>query len=106
MAADPAPAASELPIDAATALKRAEARLAALEAEHRRVLATLPALHASLRLAADVAEDAEAALVAANTHRKAAEGRAQRAELCLALVTQQLAAVRGSAFARARPAAA
>jgi CHASE3 domain sensor protein len=76
------------------------ARIAVLEAQNRELLNAvrqeIPSLRASLTMAAEVVEYAEAAMLAAQADRHAALERADKAEQSLARVRDELDAVRSS----------
>lgn len=82
----------------AAEVDRARVRIAALEAENRElhdaVRREIPSLRSSLKVAADVVEYAEAAMLSARAEARAAQQRADEAERSLAQVRRQLEAVR------------
>jgi hypothetical protein len=86
--------------DPESAPEPAAARIAALEAQNRELLNAvrheIPSLRASLKMAAEVVEYAEAAMLAAQADRQAAQDRAEKAERSLARVWHELEATRGS----------
>jgi signal transduction histidine kinase len=85
----------------AQAPEPAAARIAALEAQNRELLNAvrheIPSLRASLKMAAEVVEYAEAAMLAAQADRQAAQDRAEKAERSLARVRHELEGARGTA---------
>jgi hypothetical protein len=109
----------ELAVEMAEAIRLAEARITALEAQNVEMRAQnaemrtyvtneLPALRLRAEAAADRAERAEAAMLAFEERERATLQRAQKAEECLGRVREQLQTVRQTRFAAAqrRPVAA
>ena len=109
----------ELAVEMAEAIRLAEARLSALEAQNVEMRAQnaelrnyvtneIPALRLRAEAAAERAERAEAAMLAFEERERETVQRAQKAEQCLGRVREQLQTVRQTRFAAAqrRPVAA
>lgn len=109
----------ELAVEMAEAIRLAEARITALEAQNVEMRAQnaemrtyvtneIPALRLRAEAAADRAERAEAAMLAFEERERATLQRAQKAEECLGRVREQLETVRQTRFAatQRRPVAA
>ena len=109
----------ELAVEMAEAIRLAEARISALEAQNVEMRAQnaelrnyvtneIPALRQRAEAAAERAERAEAAMLAFEERERETVQRAQKAEQCLGRVREQLQTVRQTRFAAAqrRPVAA
>ncbi len=109
----------ELAVEMAEAIRLAEARISALEAQNVEMRAQnaelrnyvtneIPALRLRAEAAAERAERAEAAMLAFEERERETVQRAQKAEQCLGRVREQLQTVRQTRFAAAqrRPVAA
>jgi hypothetical protein len=109
----------ELAVEMAEAIRLAEARISALEAQNVEMRAQnaelrnyvtneIPALRLRAEAAAERAERAEAAMLAFEERERETVHRAQKAEQCLGRVREQLQTVRQTRFAAAqrRPVAA
>jgi hypothetical protein len=109
----------ELAVEMAEAIRLAEARISALEAQNVEMRAQnaemrnyvtneLPALRLRAEAAAERAERAEAAMLAFEERERTTLQRAQKAEQCLGRVREQLQTVRQTRFAagQRRPVAA
>jgi chromosome segregation ATPase len=109
----------ELAVEMAEAIRLAEARISALEAQNVEMRAQnaelrnyvtneIPALRQRAEAAAERAERAEAAMLAFEERERETVHRAQKAEQCLGRVREQLQTVRQTRFAAAqrRPVAA
>ena len=109
----------ELAVEMAEAIRLAEARISALEAQNVEMRAQnaelrnyvtneIPALRLRAEAAAERAERAEAAMLAFEERQRETVQRAQKAEQCLGRVREQLQTVRQTRFAAAqrRPVAA
>ena len=109
----------ELAVEMAEAIRLAEARISALEAQNGEMRAQnadlrnyvtneIPALRLRAEAAAERAERAEAAKLAFEERERETVQRAQKAEQCLGRVREQLQTVRQTRFAAAqrRPVAA
>jgi hypothetical protein len=109
----------ELAVEMAEAIRLAEARITALEAQNVEMRAQnaelrtyvtneIPALRQRAEAAAERAERAETAMLAFEERERETMQRAQKAEQCLGRVREQLQAVRQTRFAAVprRPAAA
>ena len=109
----------ELAVEMAEAIRLAEARISALEAQNVEMRAqnaelrnyvtnAIPALRLRAEAAAERAERAEAAMLAFEERERETVQRAQKAEQCLGRVREQLQTVRQTRFAAAqrRPVAA
>jgi chromosome segregation ATPase len=109
----------ELAVEMAEAIRLAEARITALEAQNVEMRAQnaelrtyvtneIPALRLRAEAAAERAERAETAMLAFEERERETMHRAQKAEQCLGRVREQLQTVRQTRFAAAqrRPAAA
>jgi hypothetical protein len=109
----------ELAVEMAEAIRLAEARISALEAQNVEMRAQnaelrnyvtneIPALRLRAEAAAERAERAEAAMLAFEERERETMQRAQKAEQCLGRVREQLQTVRQTRFAatQRRPVAA
>jgi hypothetical protein len=109
----------ELAVEMAEAIRLAEARISAIEAQNVEMRAQnaelrnyvtneIPALRLRAEAAAERAERAEAAMLAFEERERETVQRAQKAEQCLGRVREQLQTVRQTRFAAAqrRPVAA
>ena len=109
----------ELAVEMAEAIRLAEARISALEAQNVEMRAQnaelrnyvtneIPALRLRAEAAAERAERAEAAMLAFEERERETVQRAQKAEQCLGRVREQLQTVRQTRFAatQRRPVAA